>query len=119
MTDLLPTGFVAIGEEAGSARRTRIVLDTSVLIADPSCVMTFDDTDVVIPLTVVEELDGLKTRPDDVGRAARTARCARSRSSACATAAPSPTPSHSAAAACRSRSTGSASIYSSSTASIR
>ena len=29
--------------------------------------------DVVIPLTVIEELDSLKTRLDDVGRAARTA----------------------------------------------
>jgi PhoH-like ATPase len=49
------------------------VLDTSVLIADPTCVLEFADADVVVPLTVVEELDGLKTRPDDVGRAARTA----------------------------------------------
>ena len=77
MTDLLPTGFVALGNEPGddgtSTRRTRIVLDTSVLIADPGCVTSFNDHDVVIPLTVVEELDGLKTRPDDVGRAARTA----------------------------------------------
>ena len=53
--------------------RTRIVLDTSVLIADPTCVLEFVDVDVVIPLTVVEELDGLKSRRDDVGRAARTA----------------------------------------------
>jgi PhoH-like ATPase len=76
VTDLLPTGFIAIGgaqEEPGSTDRTRVVLDTSVLIADPACVTSFDDSDVVIPLTVVEELDGLKTRPDDVGRAARTA----------------------------------------------
>jgi PhoH-like ATPase len=36
-------------------------------------VTSFDGVDVVIPLIVVEELDGLKTRPDDVGRAARTA----------------------------------------------
>ena len=43
------------------------------LIADPTCVVEFGDCDVVIPLTVVEELDGLKTRPDDVGRAARAA----------------------------------------------
>ena len=49
------------------------MLDTSVLIADPTCVLEFEDVDVVVPLTVVEELDGLKTRPDDVGRAARTA----------------------------------------------
>jgi PhoH-like ATPase len=53
--------------------RTRIVLDTSVLIADPGCLHSFPGCDVVIPLTVVEELDGLKIRADDVGRSARTA----------------------------------------------
>lgn len=53
--------------------RTRIVIDTSVLIADPGCLHSFPGCDVVIPLTVVEELDGLKSRPDDVGRSARTA----------------------------------------------
>lgn len=57
----------------GVAQRTRLVLDTSVLIADPACVLEFVDADVVVPLTVVEELDGLKTRSDDVGRAARSA----------------------------------------------
>ncbi len=58
---------------ASIEQRTRLVLDTSVLIADPMCVLEFRDVDVVVPLTVVEELDGLKTRSDDVGRAARTA----------------------------------------------
>jgi PhoH-like ATPase len=58
---------------ANSALRTRIVLDTSVLVADPSSLHSFPGCEVVIPLTVVEELDGLKTRMDDVGRAARTA----------------------------------------------
>lgn len=53
--------------------RTRVVLDTSVLVADPGCLHGFGDVDVVIPLTVIEELDSLKTRLDDVGRAARTA----------------------------------------------
>lgn len=53
--------------------RRRVVLDTSVLISDPTCVLEFRDVDVVVPLTVVEELDGLKSRSDDVGRAARTA----------------------------------------------
>ena len=56
-----------------TAQRARLVLDTSVLIADPTCVLEFRDVDVVVPLTVVEELDGLKSRSDDVGRAARTA----------------------------------------------
>lgn len=49
------------------------MLDTSVLVADPGCVAGFTAVDVVIPLTVIEELDSLKTRLDDVGRAARTA----------------------------------------------
>jgi PhoH-like ATPase len=49
------------------------VLDTSVLVGDPGCLDGFGDADVVIPFTVIEELDSLKTRPDDVGRAARTA----------------------------------------------
>jgi PhoH-like ATPase len=75
MTDLLATVDAKASESraVGAARRTRLVLDTSVLIADPTCVLEFTDADVVVPLTVVEELDGLKSRSDDVGRAARTA----------------------------------------------
>jgi PhoH-like ATPase len=53
--------------------RVRVVLDTSVLIADPDCISAFEDSDLVVPLTVIEELDGLKNRADDVGRAARAA----------------------------------------------
>ncbi|MGB0114051.1 MAG: PhoH family protein [Ilumatobacteraceae bacterium] len=82
MTDLLPSvdeptrdphGVSTGSDRAKGGQRTRLIVDTSVLIADPTCVLEFTDADVVIPLTVVEELDGLKTRPDDVGRAARTA----------------------------------------------
>jgi PhoH-like ATPase len=50
-----------------------VVVDTSVLVADPTCVAQWRGADLVIPLTVIEELDGLKSRADDVGRAARTA----------------------------------------------
>lgn len=49
----------------------RVVLDTSVLISDPESLFAFPDSDAVIPLVVVEELDGHKSRLDDVGRAAR------------------------------------------------
>ena len=52
---------------------TRVVLDTSVLIADPNSLAAYPGCAIVIPLTVIEELDGLKSRPDDVGRAARAA----------------------------------------------
>jgi len=50
---------------------TTVVLDTCVLLADPHSLYAFGDTEIVIPLTVIEELDGHKSRPDDVGRAAR------------------------------------------------
>jgi len=73
LTDLLPAAATSNGGEPGRAIRTRVVLDTSVLIADPSCLTTFADVDVVVPLIVVEELAGLKTRSDDVGRSARAA----------------------------------------------
>jgi PhoH-like ATPase len=56
-----------------TATVTRVVVDTSVLIADPYCLSSFGAVALIIPLTVVEELDSLKTRPDDVGRSARTA----------------------------------------------
>jgi len=50
-----------------------VVLDTSVLVADPSAIHEFGGCALNIPLTVIEELDGLKSRPDGVGRAARDA----------------------------------------------
>ena len=53
--------------------RQTIVLDTSVLVADPSAIHGYGGGDIVIPLTVIEELDAHKTRRDDVGQAAREA----------------------------------------------
>ena len=50
-----------------------VVVDTSVLVADPGAISAFAGCDLKIPLTVVEELDGLKTRPDGVGQTAREA----------------------------------------------
>ena len=82
MTDLFPSADAPTldphrassgADRTKGGQRTRLVVDTSVLIADPTCVLEFAEADVVIPLTVVEELDGLKSRTDDVGRAARTA----------------------------------------------
>jgi PhoH-like ATPase len=76
VTDLLSNDHArntAGDSEPAAPERTRVVVDTSVLIADPHCLTSFGDAAIVIPLIVVEELDSLKTRPDDVGRAARTA----------------------------------------------
>jgi len=58
-------------EQREGGLATTVVLDTCVLLADPHSLYAFGDTAVVIPLTVIEELDGHKNRPDDVGRAAR------------------------------------------------
>lgn len=48
-----------------------VVLDTCVLLADPDSLHAFPGCDLVIPLTVIEELDAQKNRMDDIGRAAR------------------------------------------------
>ncbi len=54
------------------ATRTQVVLDTSALVADSEGVFdSYPDADLIIPLTVIEELDGLKKRLDSVGAAAR------------------------------------------------
>ena len=62
------------GPLEGPGRGTDVVvLDTSVLVADPGCLRSFPNADLVVPLIVIEELDGHKTRRDDVGRSAREA----------------------------------------------
>jgi len=49
-----------------------VILDTSVLMADAGAHLSFVAADVVIPLTVIDELDNNKSRPDEAGRNART-----------------------------------------------
>jgi PhoH-like ATPase len=49
-----------------------VVLDTSALMADPDGIFdAYPGADMVVPLTVVQELDGLKKRLDPAGAAAR------------------------------------------------
>lgn len=47
------------------------VLDTNVLLHNPSSLFMFADNEVVIPFIVLEELDKFKKQNDDVGRNAR------------------------------------------------
>ncbi|MBO8125926.1 MAG: PhoH family protein [Firmicutes bacterium] len=47
------------------------VLDTSVLLHDPQALFYFEDNDVVIPIAVIEEIDGHKRKSDQIGRSAR------------------------------------------------
>ncbi|MCS7151679.1 MAG: PhoH family protein [Endomicrobia bacterium] len=47
------------------------VLDTNVLLHDPESMFVFGDNKVVIPMTVIEELDIMKRRNDELGRNSR------------------------------------------------
>jgi PhoH-like ATPase len=49
------------------------VIDTNVLLHDPSAMLRFEDNDVVLPITIVEELDRFKKQPEVTGRNARQA----------------------------------------------
>lgn len=53
--------------------RKVFVIDTNVLIHNPEAIYSFRDTEIAVPLTVLEELDKLKTYPDQRGRSARDA----------------------------------------------
>lgn len=49
------------------------LLDTNVLLHDPACLKVFDDNEIIIPLSVLDELDHAKSRFDEIGRNARFA----------------------------------------------
>ncbi len=47
------------------------VLDTNVLLHNPESITSFDDNWVILPMTVIEELDNFKRHNDELGRSAR------------------------------------------------
>jgi PhoH-like ATPase len=51
--------------------RKTFVIDTNVLLHDPLSIKRFQNNDVIIPLVVLEELDSLKRRTDELGKNAR------------------------------------------------
>lgn len=51
--------------------KKNFVLDTNVLIHNPQALYSFADNNVILPLTVIEELDELKTSPDKKGMHSR------------------------------------------------
>jgi PhoH-like ATPase len=64
----------ANGQPAAPGRkrvRKHFLLDTNVLLHNPNAIYMFDDNEVVIPLSVIEELDHFKKNNDDTGRNAR------------------------------------------------
>ncbi len=51
--------------------RKTFVIDTNVLLHDPDAISKFRDNDVIIPLSVLEELDSMKRFSDELGKNAR------------------------------------------------
>lgn len=49
------------------------VIDTNVLLHDPECITKFPRHRVVVPVTVLEELDKMKRLPNELGKNARAA----------------------------------------------
>ena len=54
-------------------RKKTFVIDTNVLIHRPDAILSFRDSEIVVPMWVLEELDRLKTFSDERGRNARQA----------------------------------------------
>lgn len=53
--------------------KTIYILDTNILLHEPFAFLSFQEHDVVVPMTVLEELDSIKDRKKDVSRDARVA----------------------------------------------
>lgn len=51
--------------------KKNFLLDTNVLLHDPGALTSFDDNNVIIPIYVIEEIDGFKKDLSELGRNAR------------------------------------------------
>ena len=74
----IPRGDVVIESGAKSGRKSgagvkvrHFVVDTNVLLHDPSALFVFQEHEVIIPIVVIEELDRFKRDEGDRGRNAR------------------------------------------------
>lgn len=74
----VPRGDVVIesgaksGRKSGAGAKVRhFVVDTNVLLHDPSALFVFQEHEVIIPIVVIEELDRFKRDEGDRGRNAR------------------------------------------------
>src|SRR5512138_464887 len=63
----------AAGTDTCSARSVMktFVIDTNVFLFDPQALFRFEDNTIVIPITVVEEIDRFKKDMNETGRNAR------------------------------------------------
>lgn len=65
-------GIVEVQSLRGKANlKKRFVLDTNVLLTSPNAIFAFADNDIVVPISVIEELDTFKKGLSETGRNAR------------------------------------------------
>lgn len=64
---------MCIPKGGGVSMIKNYILDTNVLVHDPSSIYSFEDNNVIIPIICIEELDNLKKRDGLVGYHARSA----------------------------------------------
>ncbi|WP_038201013.1 PhoH family protein [Xenophilus azovorans] len=67
----VPSSRTRRGKANGPARL--FVLDTNVLLHDPTCLFRFEEHDIYLPMIVLEELDGHKKGTTEVARNGRQA----------------------------------------------
>ena len=60
-----------IHERGTDVKQKTFVIDTNVLLHDPEAIIKFPRSNVVIPVTVLEELDKMKRLPNDLGKNSR------------------------------------------------
>ncbi len=65
--------IITLIPRADKENEVLFVLDTNVLMHDPSALFRFQEHDIFIPMTVLEELDRAKKGPSEVARNARQA----------------------------------------------
>lgn len=53
------------------SERKTFIIDTNVLVTDTNSLNSFENSDLILPFTTIEELDKLKSRPSEVGANAR------------------------------------------------
>ena len=53
--------------------RKNYVIDTSAIIDDPYVFFKFPNSNIIVPIVVLEELDNLKVKPNETGKCARLA----------------------------------------------
>src|SRR5262245_8142022 len=68
----IPRGAADHGAKPEAAVGVKtFVLDTNILLYNPDAIFVFQENNVVLPFTVIEELDAMKRKDDDLGRNAR------------------------------------------------